>query len=145
MRGNAESKVICVVDDNVDAADSLSTLLEVEGYTVHAAHNGIDGLATIFRTRPFLAILDIGMPGLTGYDVASQVRATFGDSVRLIALSGWGTDEDVKRAMLAGFDTHLTKPADAGELLGLVQAYAETGTSRDAALLEPHCTAQQQP
>ena len=124
MRQDAKSGVICVVDDNVDAVASLSILLDLEGYEVHTAHDGIDGLAAIFCHRPFVAILDIGMPGLSGYDVASQVRATFGDSMRLIALSGWGTDQDVKRAISAGFDNHLTKPADAGQLLGLVRAYA---------------------
>jgi CheY-like chemotaxis protein len=113
-----------VVDDNVDAADSLALLLASLRYEVHVAYNGIDGLAKILLERPGVAVLDLGMPGLSGFEVASQVRKTFGESIHLVALSGWGHSDAVQRAFEAGFERHITKPANPHELTALIAEFA---------------------
>lgn len=123
-----DGKQVCVVDDNIDAAESLSLLFEAEGYAVHTAHNGLEGLAMAREVRPFLAILDIGMPGMSGYELAARLRGEFGDAIRLIAVTGWGQPNDVERALAAGFDNHFTKPADPGILLSLVREYDSRAT-----------------
>ena len=108
---------ILVADDNVDAAEMLGSLLEAGGRAVEPAHDGVAALRRIVAGRPDLAILDIGMPGLNGYEVAEKIRATPGmDGVMLVALTGWGGELDRTRSRQAGFDAHLTKPAGLAEL-----------------------------
>ena len=107
---------VLVADDNRDAADSLCRLLSLYGYEVRAAYDGGAALKVSESFRPHAAVLDIGMPVRSGYDVARELRKRRGAELRLIALTGWGGEGDVQLAREAGFDYHLTKPADAGVL-----------------------------
>ena len=104
---------VLVVDDNRDAAESLGLLLEMENCTVSVAFDGIQGLEALETFKPDVALLDIGMPGMDGYELARRIRETpRGRDVVLVALTGWGQADDKKRAMEAGFNEHLTKPVD---------------------------------
>jgi PAS domain S-box-containing protein len=117
----ARSRRVLVADDNRDAADSLAMLLQLQGHDVRIASNGVAALAIADVFRPDLAILDIGMPDLSGYDVARQLRGKpWARDLRLIALTGWGQDDDQREARAAGFDHHLTKPADVARLGELI-------------------------
>lgn len=108
---------ILVADDSEDAAESLAMLLEFEGHTATVAHDGEEALAMAANEPPDVAILDIGMPGTSGYEVARRIRAQpWGRAMLLVAATGWGQEEDRRRALEAGFDRHLTKPMDATEL-----------------------------
>ncbi|HEY4214867.1 MAG TPA: response regulator [Steroidobacteraceae bacterium] len=104
---------ILVVDDNRDAADSLAMLLEVEGHVTRTAGDGPAALEAIAQFAPELVLLDIGLPGMNGYDVARAIREK--DDLRgitLVALTGWGQPEDRLRSRASGFDAHLVKPVD---------------------------------
>ena len=105
---------VVVADDNRDAADTLCRVLALYGYEVRSAYDGGAALEVCDAFRPHAAVLDIGMPVRDGYEVARELRARRGAALRLIALTGWGSEEDVRRARAAGFDHHLTKPADPG-------------------------------
>jgi CheY-like chemotaxis protein len=108
---------VLVADDNRDAADSLTMLLQISGHEVYTVHSGSEALEVAARERPEACILDIGMPGLSGYDVARRIRETnWGKEMLLIALTGWGQGQDIARAKAAGFDRHCTKPVDVAEL-----------------------------
>jgi PAS domain S-box-containing protein len=112
---------VLVADDNKDAATTLQALLELYGHEVHVAHDGQSALELAERLQPQIAILDIGMPKLNGYDIARRIRAAdWGPGMRLIALTGWGQEGDRQRALAAGFDAHLTKPVYADDLKGLL-------------------------
>jgi signal transduction histidine kinase/DNA-binding response OmpR family regulator len=112
---------ILVVDDNRDAATSLGKLLELLGVEVRVAFNGPDALAAIDEFRPAVVLLDIGMPGMDGYEVARRVRRrTEFRGTALVALTGWGQEEDRRRSREAGFDHHMTKPADLNALQVLI-------------------------
>jgi PAS domain S-box-containing protein len=101
-----------VVDDNYDAARSLATLLAMMGVDTRVAYDGATALGVIEAHRPELVVLDIGMPEMNGYELAGRIRAQpWGQSATLVALTGWGQDEDRRRAHAAGFDVHLVKPA----------------------------------
>ncbi len=109
---------ILVVDDNVDMAKSLGTLLEQAGHTITTAHDGLEALATARSFQPDAIVLDIGLPGLDGYRVAEALRREPAFThVRLVAVSGYGQDEDRRRAKAAGFDYHLVKPVDLSQLV----------------------------
>jgi len=102
---------VLVVDDNVDAAVTLSMILEMSGYTAKVAHDGYEALAVAQSFGPRVAFLDIGMPGMSGYETARAIRATPGlEDIVLVALTGWGAESDRQRSNEAGFDHHLTKP-----------------------------------
>ena len=101
-----------LVEDNVDNRNSLRDLLEDLGHVVAVARNGVEGVEVALATVPEIALVDIGLPELDGYQVAQRVRAALGDRVRLIALTGYGQPEDIRRARAAGFDAHLVKPVD---------------------------------
>ena len=102
-------------------ADSLSMLLQQFGHQVHVVHTGADALQLARRVKPQIAVLDIGMPGITRYQVAEQIRAeAWGQDMTLIAVTGWGQEEDKRRAKVAGFDHHLTKPVDPVVLEALI-------------------------
>ena len=103
---------ILVADDNIDSAETLASLLRSAGHEVRTAHEGVSAVETWNVFRPDLAILDIGMPKLNGYDVARQIRLRETSRTVLIAVTGWGQEEDKRRAREAGFDHHLTKPVD---------------------------------
>lgn len=108
-----QRRKVLVADDNRDGAEVLGILIEEYGYDVQLAFDGSEALALAARMVPDIAILDIGMPGLTGYQVAQQIRTSpWGTQMRLIALTGWGQDDDRRRALDAGFNRHLIKPVD---------------------------------
>lgn len=107
---------VLIVEDNVDAAESLRMVLELGGCEVHVAHTGPDGVAAAKRVRPNLVICDIGLPGFSGYEVARRIRAEANGSTVLVALTGYGRDEDREAARAAGFNLHFTKPVDFREL-----------------------------
>ena len=102
---------VLVVDDNVDAAVTLSMILETSGYSTRVAHDGYQALDAVQEFLPRIAFLDIGMPGLSGYDTARAIRAVPAlAGMTLVALTGWGAESDRQRSKEAGFDHHLTKP-----------------------------------
>lgn len=114
---------ILVADDNADALSTMTLLLEMEGHEVHTAADGEQALARAEALRPDVAILDIGMPRLSGHEVAKRIRASeWSRDTLLIALTGWGQAQDQERALAAGFDYHCTKPVDLAALLPLVNA-----------------------
>ena len=114
---------IVVADDNEDSAESFAMLLSFSGHEVRVAHDGAAALDAVSDFRPDVAFLDIGMPGLTGYEVAEAVRAEpWGSEVTLIAVTGWGQPDDRLRARTAGFDRHLIKPIDPAEVDRLLDA-----------------------
>jgi signal transduction histidine kinase/ActR/RegA family two-component response regulator len=114
---------ILIADDNRDAADSLGMLLELAGHDVKVTHSGAAALAAGESYHPDVVILDIGMPDMSGYDIARAARQeSWGKSAHLIALTGWGQAADKERAMAAGFDRHLVKPIDADILNALLEA-----------------------
>jgi signal transduction histidine kinase/CheY-like chemotaxis protein len=108
---------ILVTDDNRDAADSLAMLLRVSGHDVDVAYEGADAIKKAESWRPEVMLLDIGMPEMNGYDVCRTIRqAPWGKDVRIVALTGWGQDQDRRSTREAGFDSHLVKPVDAAVL-----------------------------
>ena len=110
-------RMILIADDNRDAAESLSMLLALSDHEVHVAHSGGEAFEMAKKLRPDVCILDIGMPDLNGYELAERIRReAWGETMTLIALTGWGQESDKRRAMLAGFDHHLTKPVDPDQL-----------------------------
>lgn len=124
-------EIILVADDNPDVVESLRMILTALGSTVHAAYDGNAALKLAREVQPHAAILDIGMPGLNGYEVARTVRELCDTtSCLLIALTGWGQDEDRKRAREAGFDIHLTKPVDPNQLLAVLARHARSTVSQ---------------
>jgi PAS domain S-box-containing protein len=117
----AGSVRILVVDDNVDAADSLAQLLGMTGYQTQVAYEGVSALELAELLRPAVVLLDIGLPNLSGHEVARRLRSQpWGLAVKLIALTGWGSEDDRRKSREAGFDEHLTKPVDPDALLGLL-------------------------
>jgi CheY-like chemotaxis protein len=112
-----------VVDDNQDAANSLGVLLRLQGHEVRVAYSGVAALEMTKEYTPDLVFLDIGMPGMDGYEVARRLRQQPGlERVVLAALTGWGQQEDRRRSAEAGFDHHLVKPPDLKALETLVAA-----------------------
>ena len=108
---------ILIVDDNKDAADSLALLLELAGHTVATAYNGQEGIELALAFAPDVLLLDLGMPGLTGFEIARRIRQQpWGKDLNLIAVTGWGQEQDRRRTQEAGFNAHLTKPVAALEL-----------------------------
>jgi CheY-like chemotaxis protein len=104
---------IVIVEDSLDSREMLRYLLEHAGLEVHEAADGPSGLETILAILPDLALVDVGLPGLDGYEVARRVRADeAGRAVRLVALTGYGRPEDQRRSEEAGFDAYLVKPVD---------------------------------
>ena len=114
------SRRILVIDDNTAAATTLAKLLALEGHQVTIACDGPSGLERVTLDRPEIVFLDIALPDLNGYDVATQIRTRHGQEVTLVALTGFGQIEDKLRAFEAGFDHHLTKPADLATFTALI-------------------------
>jgi PAS domain S-box-containing protein len=122
-----------VVEDNDDARDMLRTLLELDGHTVYVAANGIAGLAAALEHRPDVALIDIGLPEMDGYEVARKLRASESlKAIKLIALTGYGQADDARRAHEAGFDLHLVKPVDPERLAEAVSTVVTGGTGLTA-------------
>ena len=117
----AAQRRIAVIEDNEDVLDALHNVLKVDGHTVWTATDGISGLALLLNVRPEVAIVDIGLPGLTGFAVAKRSRAG-GYAGRMIALSGYGHLPDMEQALAAGFDDYLLKPIDLEKLQGILAA-----------------------
>jgi CheY-like chemotaxis protein len=117
---------ILVIDDNQDSADSLAMMLELLGHEVRSATDGLTGLETAQVFRPEVMFLDILMPRLSGYDLARSIREQqWGKQVSLVALSGWGQDDDQRRVQEAGFNHHLVKPVDFNAMLALLSDVAQ--------------------
>jgi len=115
---------VLLIEDNEDARESLARILRLEGHTVHVAGNGKSGVETVERIRPDVAIVDIGLPGMDGYEVARRLRANKDYRLMLVALTGYGQPEDERRAREAGFDAHLVKPAEFVKLRALLRSAA---------------------
>ena len=133
---------ILVVDDNRDAADMLAMFLQISGHETHTAHDGVEAIEATTRLQPDLVLLDIGLPRLNGYEAGRRIREQHKRSRPvLVALSGWGQDEDRRRSEEAGFDAHLVKPVDENALRELLvdlgarkQEIKSKDTLRDLAL-----------
>ncbi len=120
---------ILVVDDNRDSADSLGMLLRMMGNNVHTAYDGLEAVGAAAAFRPDVVLLDIGLPKLNGYEAARQIRQQSGGAnIVLIALTGWGQEEDRRRTREAGFDHHLTKPLDLAVLQKILAAQSHRPT-----------------
>lgn len=115
----AVQKRVLVVDDNVEAAQSLALLLRAMGHEVRVAHDGSAALDSAAQVRPDIVLLDIAMPGMSGLEVARRLRQRFAAQIRIVALSGFGQEEDRRQALEAGFDLHVMKPADPAFLKSL--------------------------
>jgi PAS domain S-box-containing protein len=123
---------VLVTDDNVDAAESLGALLEILGHDVRTVHDGEAALELAESFRPDLILLDIGMPGLNGYEVCRRIRSRpWGREVFVVALTGWGQEEDRRRSRESGFDHHLVKPLDPTALEKVLSVEAARRSSGD--------------
>ncbi len=119
---------ILVIEDNDDARQLLQWILEIEAHEVAAAADGRDGIARARDFLPDVAIVDISLPDMTGYDVARHIRATsHGSKIVVIAMTGYSAPEDRARAIDAGFDLHLVKPVDPDDLIDLLAGCAAGG------------------
>jgi PAS domain S-box-containing protein len=124
----AAPKRILVVDDNRDSAEMLRALLEIGGNTVQTAYDGEEALAEAERVRPDAILLDIGLPRMNGYDVCRRLREQpWGRHMLIVAQTGWGQDQDLRRSTEAGFDAHFTKPIDDEALLALLAQWRPDG------------------
>jgi CheY-like chemotaxis protein len=102
---------VLVVDDNADAASSLGMLVEMLGHQVRTAHDGVEAVEAAGEFHPDLVLLDIGMPRMDGYEACRRMRAQpWGANMRVVAVTGWGQEEDRRKSRQAGFDQHLVKP-----------------------------------
>jgi signal transduction histidine kinase/CheY-like chemotaxis protein len=121
--GLPQSRRVLVVDDNIDAAESLSLLLQADGHQTELAHDGLTAVAATKRFAPHIVLLDIGLPGLNGYEAAMRMRLHDPEGARptLVALTGWGQQQDRERAAEAGFDLHMTKPVDPAVIMALAR------------------------
>ena len=123
--GPSVRRRILVVDDNEDAASTLAMLLQLTGNEVHTACDGLEAVKAVADLQPDVVLMDIGMPKLNGYDAARRIRGhASGKDTFLIALSGWGQEEDKVRSANAGFNAHITKPVDVSTLNKLLADHA---------------------
>jgi PAS domain S-box-containing protein len=118
---HAQKRKILVVDDNKDITVSLKRILTLTGHEVEAAYDGKDALARAVNYNPELVLLDIGLPDMTGYEVAHNLRKTYGKAVKLVALTGYGQNKDKLLSKEAGFDYHLTKPVSINEINKIIE------------------------
>ncbi|RZJ25004.1 MAG: response regulator, partial [Haliea sp.] len=120
------TRTVLLADDNRDAVETLAEFIQLDGHAVHIAYDGVQAVEHALRLKPDVLVLDIGMPGMTGYEVAQRIRAQpDGDRPLLIAATGWGQEDDRQRALVAGFDMHLTKPFDPQQLLAVIAEYPQ--------------------
>jgi CheY-like chemotaxis protein len=113
---------ILIADDNRDAAESMALVLRMLGHDVRSVHDGSEAVRTAEAFAPEVVLLDIGMPLMNGYDAARAMRAApWGQEMFLVALTGWGQDDDRRRATEAGFDLHFTKPLEPADLRRIVE------------------------
>jgi CheY-like chemotaxis protein len=112
-----------VVDDNQDAADSLAALLEIDGFDVHAVYDGASAIRLAAELAPDMVVMDLGMPGMDGYETARAIRQRPGaERILMVALTGWGQNDARRRTGEAGFDYHLVKPVELEQLVRLAGA-----------------------
>jgi CheY-like chemotaxis protein len=111
---------VLVAEDIPDAAEMMRIMIECMGHDVRVASDGVEAVAIAREFNPDIALLDIGMPRMDGYEAARQIRAALGSRVFLVALTGWGQEEDQRRALAAGFNRHVTKPAEPDVLETLI-------------------------
>ena len=112
---------VVVIDDKVDLGESMLSVLQLLGHDAYGATSGEDGVRLAEEKLPDLALIDVGMPGMSGFDVAAQIRRrTWGHAMILIALTGWRQEGDRRHSAQAGFDAHLVKPVDYGVLVDAV-------------------------
>lgn len=111
-RAAARTHRVLVVDDNVDAAQSLAELVRLFGHEVDVVYDGPSALTSVAANRPDVVLCDLGLPGMDGYEVAKALRAKLDGGIRLVAVSGYAQPEDIKKSIAAGFDAHLAKPPD---------------------------------
>jgi len=129
-RQNGSARRVLVIEDNVDAADSLREVLELEGHTVEVAYSGADGIETARAFRPEVVLCDIGLPGMDGYEVTKAMRADEAlRSTFLVALSGYALSEDLAKAKEAGFDRHLAKPPSLEKLTEILASAPSIGST----------------
>jgi CheY-like chemotaxis protein len=132
--GAGPQRRILVVDDNRDALESLARLLQLIGHEVYQAPDGLQALALAAEKQPDLVMLDIGMPGMDGYEVARRIRAEpWGQPMVLVAVTGWGQESDRRRSREAGFDSHWVKPLDAQKLAALLSTLPPVALDAPAA------------
>jgi CheY-like chemotaxis protein len=130
----AVGRRILIVDDSEDSAESLAMLLQLDGHETHKAYDGAAAIEAVARLRPEVVLLDIGLPGLNGYEVCSRIREEpWGKELMLVALTGWGQEEDRQRSRDAGFDAHLVKPVDHQVLLKLLASLPSGRTAESRA------------
>jgi CheY-like chemotaxis protein len=116
---------ILIVEDHRDARTTLRMLLSMAyGHTVYEAADGASGIRSAIEARPDVALIDLGLPDIDGHEVARQIRAALDNAIVLIALTGYGSAEDQRRTIEAGFDLHLVKPVDAPELARIFEGIA---------------------
>lgn len=121
---------VLLVDDNRDATDTLAMLLELMGHEVRTAHDGPHALQAGQEFRPEVVLLDIGLPGMNGYEVCRRLREQpWGRDAFVVALTGWGQAEDQRQASEAGFDRHVVKPVEEAELQQLLSARRQDGAA----------------
>jgi CheY-like chemotaxis protein len=126
-RGSSSRRVL-IADDNPDGAEMIAMLLRMSGHEVYVAHSGAQALELAAREKPDVALLDIGMPGLSGYELAMRIRGeAWGARMTLIAVTGWGQEEDKRKARAAGFDQHFTKPMDPISLESIFESTTSEG------------------
>src|SRR5439155_25414849 len=107
----SDKKRVLVIEDNLDSAETLAAMLDAMGHEAFVAHDGVAGIELFSRVKPSVVLLDIGLPGISGFEVAEQLRAEKpSNDIKIIALTGYGSDSDRQRARAAGFDHHLVKP-----------------------------------
>ena len=123
--GTGTARRVLVVDDNVDAATTLNFFLKALGHETRMAYNGEQALQAFDEFRPEIVLLDIGLPGINGYEVARRIRSRKPSGVRIIAVTGWGQPEDRRQSAEAGFDVHLVKPVDEKQLLQVLSVKAQ--------------------
>jgi CheY-like chemotaxis protein len=117
-----EKRYFLVVDDNEDAANSMAMLLRIMGHEVDTEIDGLHAVERIAARRPDVLLLDIGLPGFDGYEVARRVRALpGGEAIKIVALTGYGQESDRRRSLESGFDGHLVKPVAPGDLFLLLE------------------------
>ena len=120
---SAGARRILIVDDNIDSAQSLAMLLGMSGYDTHTAHDGVEAVRCAEQLLPDAMLLDIGLPRQNGYEVCRCIREQpWGKRMVLIALTGWGQDNDRRQAEQAGFDSHIVKPVDFEGLLRMLES-----------------------
>ena len=118
---------VLIAEDIPDAAEMLRLIVECMGHEVRVAADGVQALAMAQEFAPQIALLDIGMPRMDGYEAARQIRSVLGSRIVLVALTGWGQEQDQRRAYAAGFDHHVTKPVEPDVLESLIASAAHSG------------------